>query len=102
MATKKRECEIITLVISTFRQEQDAMDSLSARDLYFLLRESDLSPSLKELIGAFETLSREEIRVLSLIKKASSTENTTYAIQREKQCINRLRSLANAIEKGMI
>ena len=101
IATKEREHEIITLVISTFRQEQDAMDSLSARDLYFLLRGTDLSPSLEELIHAFETLSKDEINVLTLIKKASSTENTTYSIQGEKRCINKLRALADAIERGL-
>ena len=101
IATKKREMEIVTLVIATFRQEQDAMDSLSARDLYFLLRGSDLSPSLKELLSAFDILAKDEIGVLTQIKKASSTENTTYSLQGEKSCINHLRSLANAIENGL-
>ena len=101
IANKKREMDIIALVISTFRQEQNAMDSLSARDLYFLLRNSELSPSLKELLSAFDILAKEEIGILTQIKKASSTENITYSIQGEKRCINHLRSLANAIEKGL-
>ena len=102
ISSKNREREIITLVVSTFRQEQNAMDSLSARDLYFLLRGSELSPSLKELISAFEILSKEEIGLLTQIKKASAAENTTYALQGETQRINYLRSLANAIEKGLV
>lgn len=101
IATRRREQDIITLVVSTFKQEQDAMDSLSARDLYFLLRRTELSPSLEELINAFGTLSKEEIGILSQVKKASAAENTTYAIQGEKHCVNRLRALADAIEKGM-
>ncbi|MBQ9413732.1 MAG: hypothetical protein IJU16_01235 [Clostridia bacterium] len=101
ISTKKREQDILTLVISTFKQEQDAMESLSARDLYFLLRGIDLSPSLEELINAFETLSKDEIGILTQVKKASSTENTTYEIQGEIHCVNRLRALANAIEKGL-
>lgn len=98
---RKREIEIIALVISTFKQEQDAMESLSARDLYFLLRRTELSPSLEELISAFETLSKEEVGVLSQVKKASAIENTTYEIRGGKYCVNRLRALANAIEKGL-
>ena len=98
---RKREKEILTLVISTFKQEQDAMESLSARDLYFLLRRTELSPSLEELIKAFETLSKEEVGVLTQVKKASATENTTYEIHGGKYCVNRLRALANAIEKGL-
>ena len=100
--TRKREQELLTLVISTFKQEQDAMESLSARDLYFLLRRTELSPSLEELINAFETLSKEEVGILKQVKKSSATENITYAIQGEKYCVNRLRALANAIEKGLI
>ncbi len=101
ITTRKREREIVSLVVSTFIQEQNAMESLSARDLYFLLRKTDLSPSLDELIHAFTLLSKEEIGVLSPIKKASAEENTTYAIREGKHCVNRLRSLADAIEKGL-
>ncbi|MBE6742381.1 MAG: hypothetical protein E7570_08805 [Ruminococcaceae bacterium] len=101
ITTRKRENDIITLVISTFRQEQNAMDSLSARDLYFLLRHTELSPSLEELINAFDILSKDEVGVLTQIKKASATENITYSLHGEKYCINKLRSLANAIEKGL-
>lgn len=78
------------------------MDSLSARDLYFLLRRTDLSPSLEELINAFITLAKEEIGLLVLTKTASSIENNTYVIRGEKHCINRLRALANAIENGLV
>ena len=101
MSTRKRDLEIITLVISTFKEEQEAMDSLSARDLYFLLRKTTVSPSMEELIRAFEILSKEEIRVLSQVKKASSLENVTYSIGGETQSVNRLRALAAAIEKGL-
>ncbi len=101
ISTKKREMEIITLVISTFKQEQEAMDSLSARDLYFLLRRTDVSPSMEELISAFEILSKEEIGVLSQVKEASSLENVTYSLSEGVRSVNRLRVLASAIEKGL-
>lgn len=101
MNTQKRKLEIITLVINTFKQEQEAMDSLSARDLYFILRGTSVSPSLEELINTFELLSTEEIGVLTQIKKDSATENNTYSMCNETQRVNRLRALATAIEKGI-
>lgn len=101
ITSRKREQDIISLVVSTFKQEQDAMDSLSARDLYFLLRNTDLSPSLEELITIFCMISKDEIGILIQVKKASSLGNTTYSLQGEKHCVNKLRSLANAIEKGL-
>ncbi|MDO4943512.1 MAG: hypothetical protein Q4E73_11875 [Lachnospiraceae bacterium] len=99
--TEKRKLEIITLVINTFKQEQEAMDSLSARDLYFLLRRTSVSPSLEELINTFELLSTEEIGVLTQIKKDSAIENNTYSMRNEIQRVNRLRALATSIEKGI-
>lgn len=97
---QRRNLEIISLVITTFKQEQEAMEALSARDLYFLLRKTKVSPSMEELINVFELLSTQEIQVLTPIKKDSATENNTYAIRNEIQSINRLRALATAIEKG--
>lgn len=101
MNTEKRKLEIITLVINTFKQEQEAMAGLSARDLYFILRRTSVSPSLEELINTFELLSTEEIGVLTQIKKDSATENNTYSMRNETQRVNRLRALATAIEKGI-
>lgn len=101
MNTQKRKFEIITLVINTFKQEQETMESLSARDLYFLLRRTSISPSLEELVNTFELLSTEEIGVLMQIKKDSAMENNTYSMRNERQRVNRLRALAAAIEKGI-
>lgn len=100
--SQKREFEIVSLIIKTFKQEQEAMDSLSARDLYFLLRGTSISPSLDELINAFELLSTKDVGLLSVVKKATSAENITYAMQNEIQRINRMRALASAIENGLI
>ena len=101
MNMRKRRLEIITLVIHTFQEEQEAMDSLSARDLYFLLRRTSISPSLEELIHVFELLSTEEVGVLTQTKRSSAMENNTYSIRNEVQSVNRLRALATAIEKGL-
>ena len=101
MNTQKRKFEIIALVINTFKQEQETMESLSARDLYFLLRRTSISPSLEELINTFELLSTEEIGVLTQIEKDSAMENNTYSMRNERQRVNRLRALAVAIEKGI-
>lgn len=101
ISTRKRDMEIVTLVISTFKEEQEAMDSLCARDLYFLLRKTNVSPSMEELVRVFEILSKEEIGVLSQVKGASSLENVTYSIGEGTQSVNRLRALATAIERGL-
>ncbi len=100
--SKKRQLEIVSLVVRTFKQEQEAMDSLSARDLYFLLRGTNVSPSLEELLNAFELLATEEVGVLNLVKKGTPEENTTYALKNGVQSVNRLRALATSIETGLV
>lgn len=76
------------------------LGGLSARDTYLLLRATEISPSLEELLSIFETLSQKEIGMLSLVKKAPSAENSIYELKSERGIVNRLRALAFAIEKG--
>lgn len=100
ISTKKRELSIIAEVVSKFRKEQELLGSLSPRDLFLLLRNSNESPSLDELISVFETLAREEIGILQKVDGKDSPENARYMLRGTKQTINRLRALAIAIEKG--
>ena len=102
ITARKRELDIITLVVKTFIKEQGAMDSLSARDLYFLLRSTNLSPSLEELLNTFDTLSKGELGILSKVKNASSAENITYSMTGGEHRVNRLRAMASAIENGLL
>ena len=101
IAARQREMDIITYVVSMFEKEQDMLGSLSARDMYLLLRNTDVSPSLEELLDVFETLSQSDIGILDPVKKVSSAENITYILKNEKRTVNRLRALAFAIEKGL-
>ena len=100
ISAKQREMEVITLVVSAFNKEQELLGGLSARDMYLLLRATDISPSLEELLSVFETLSQKEIGMLSPMKKAPFAENTIYELKSERGVVNRLRALASAIEKG--
>lgn len=102
ITARKRELDIITLVVKTFVKEQGAMDSLSARDLYFLLRSTNLSPSLEELLNTFDTLSKGELGILSKVKDASAAENITYSMVGGEHSVNRLRATASAIENGLL
>lgn len=101
ISTKRRELDIISEVISKFLSEQELLGSLSPRDLFLLLRNSNESPSLDELISVFETLSREEIGILQNVDGKSSLENERYILRGAEKTINYLRALASAIEKGI-
>lgn len=101
ISSKRRELDIISEIIRQFRNEQELLQSLSPRDLFLLLRNSSISPSLEELISGFHTLSNDQIGILKKINKNNIPENIQYILCDEKKTINRIRALANAIEKGI-
>lgn len=102
ISSKQRELAITSNVISRFRREQDELGGLSPRDLFLLLRNTDDSPSLEELLPVFETLSKPEIGILTAASSSHSPENTVYTLAEGKRVVNRLRALASAIEKGLL
>lgn len=102
ISSKQRELTITSNVISRFRREQDELGGLSPRDVFLLLRNTDDSPSLEELLNVFEMLSRPEIGVLTTVAGSRSSENTVYILTEGKRVVNRLRALASAIDKGLL
>lgn len=99
--TKRRELEIVSEIIRQFCIEKESVDSLSPRDLFFLLKNSSLSPTVEELISGFNTLSNDQIGVLRRLKRNTNLENVQYVLCDENKVVNRLRALADAIEKGL-
>ena len=101
ISSKQRELEIISTLISKFCREQEILGGLSPRDLFLLLRDTNVSPSLKELTNVFETLSKPEIGLIRAIDDTCSPENTRYLLRNVKNTANRLHALASAVEKGL-
>ena len=101
ISSKKRQFNVISEVISRFLSEQELLDCLSPRDLFLLLRNSNESPSLDELLNIFEILSKEEIGVLKGTDEKVTPENKRYVLKGAEKTINYLRALASAIETGI-
>ena len=101
ISEKQRQFDIVSIIVSKFCKEQDALGGLSPRDLFLLLRDNALSPTLEELLSAFETLSKSEIGILYAIDNKRSPENTAYVLYDGKTVVNKLRALSCAIEKGL-
>lgn len=100
MAAKQRELDIVSAVIAKFRKEQGVLGGLSPRDLFLLLTDSGVSPSLEELLSVFQTLSGPEMGILQ-INSTRSPENTVYGLAGEQVAADRLRALASAIDRGL-
>lgn len=101
ISLKQRELDIISTVISMFCKEQKTLGGLSPRDLFLLLRHTNVSPSLKELLSVFETLSSPEVGILRAVNDTRFSENTMYLLKDTKSTANRLRALVAAIENGL-
>ncbi len=101
ISIKQREQNLIKLIVSTFRKEQEILGSISARDMFLLLRITDNSPTLEEILKIFSLLSSNEVNVLKVYKKEPAEENTTYMMRNANAIVNRLRMVADAIETGL-
>ncbi len=77
------------------------LESISVRDMFLLLRMTDNSPSLEEMLKIFALLSKEEINILQIYKNAPDAENVTYIMKNVNSTINRLKMIANAVEEGL-
>lgn len=98
---KQRELDIVSVVVSKMYSEQDELGDLSPRDMFLLLRNNTLSPSLEELESIFKLLSKSEIGVFHTNEQNSVSEHTVYSLADGKQIVCRLRALASAIESGI-
>jgi hypothetical protein len=101
IASKQRELEIISIVVSRLSREQEIIGGLSSRDLFFMSRHTSVSPSQEELLSVVETLSRPEIGVLHTTDENSSPEYTTYVLGDAKKSVNRLHALASTINNAL-
>lgn len=101
IASKQRELEIISIVISRLSREQAILGELSPRDLFIMSRDTSVSPSLDELRGVVELLSSPEIGVLRATSQTYPSENTPYVLRDAKRTANRLRALASTIDKAL-
>ena len=101
ISEKQREMEIISTVVSKMYKEQSDLGSLSPRDMFLLLRDNPISPSLEELQHAFKFLSEKDIGILQVASGKASPENTTYNITNGMRTVFYLRAVANAIEAGL-
>lgn len=99
--TKKRELDIITNVITKFCKEQNQLGPLSPRDLFLLLKDTEGSPTLEELIDVFKILSNADIGILHQMDKNRLPENTMYLLYGGKKAVYRLQALATIIDKSM-
>lgn len=98
---KSSFCILYEKILQFVRKATEMLESISARDMFLLLRMTDNSPSLEEILNVFSLLSTDEIDVLEMNKQASAKENTTYTMKNAKATVNRLKMIANAIEKGI-
>lgn len=98
---KQRKLEIIAAVVAEFRKSQGELGGLSPRDLLLLLRGHSVSPSLDELVMAFDSLSDDTVGVLVPMSRGGAPEHTAYVLRDAKAAARHLRALADAIDSGL-
>ena len=103
ITAKQRELGIASAIIIRLNQEQETLGGLSPRDLFFMLRDTSVSPSLEEILNVVEILSKPEIGVIYATATGETTDpqHTTYVLGDAKRTVNRLRALATTINEAL-
>jgi hypothetical protein len=101
ITSRQRELEIMSSVVSKISRDQSTLDGLSPRDLFFMLRDTNISPSLEELIGAIDIISKSEIGVLRVVDVNQDASKTTYMLSEAKMAVNHLRAIAKVIDNAL-
>ena len=101
ISEKERKLDIISIVVSRMHEKQELRGGMSPCNMYYSLEEKDASPTLEELLYVFEMLSRPEIGIMRITKDNKDPENKMYSISDGSSRVNRLRAIADAIEKGL-
>jgi hypothetical protein len=99
--TRQRELGIITLVIARLKAELEMEEPFSPRDVSLFERNSELAPSVDELLEVFALLDRLDPTIVQRVEESSDPRYSTYRLGDVKPAAERLRALAAAIERGL-
>jgi Restriction endonuclease len=101
IAARRRELDIMSFLLAKFAEEaNESGEAISARDISRDGRRTELSPSVEEVVGAIDTISRLQVEVLQLVDAEDDPKFSTYILSDAPAAAARLRALADAIERG--
>jgi hypothetical protein len=101
IATKERDLDIVSLVISRLRKESEGDEPLSPRDISLIERASDINPTVGEVRETFELFERLSFGIVRSVEASTDARFATYEIGDARPAARQLRALADAIEAGL-
>lgn len=101
IAARGRELDIVSFLLAKLVEEaSESGEAISARDISRDGRRTELSPSVDEVVGAIDTMSRLQVEALRLVDAADDPKFATYVLGDASAGAGQLRALAGAIERG--
>ena len=100
--SQQRKNEIIKLIIRRVCEEWNNSEPVSARDISLIERNSNLAPTVEELVSGFDTLMFSAAGVLQVVEKIPDPKHRTYRPGEVVATINKLRGLAASLEAGSL
>lgn len=97
---REREREVIATVLTRLREEAQAGEALSARDISLIERKSDLNPAVDEIVDVLGTLTGLDPAPIRIVESSPDPRHTSYELSEVLPAVRRLRSLANALQGG--
>ena len=99
--SRRRELELIELVITRLYDELANDEAVSPRDISLIERRSALAPTIDELIATFALLASANVGAVTVADQNDDAKHETYRLAQVRPVANRLRALASAMENGI-
>jgi hypothetical protein len=97
---RERELEVIATVLTRLREEAQAGEVLSARDISLIERKSDLNPGVDEIVDVLGALAGLDPAPIRTVESSPDPRHTSYELSEVLPAVRRLRSLADALQRG--
>lgn len=98
---RKRQLDLISLVVARLWSESENDEPFSPRDISLVERKSDLEPTVDELVGVVSRLNALDSRVLRTVEASSDPKHETYRVGDVQAVARQLRAIARALEFGL-
>lgn len=102
MESRRRELDLISLVVARLSEESENGEAFSARDISLIERSSESAPTIEEIVAALAFLQSLGLDVVRPVETTGNDRFDSYRIGDPASAANRLRALADAIDEPFI
>jgi len=102
IASRRRELDVVSYLFSKLVEESgESGEAITARDISRDGRQSELRPTVDEVVAAIGTITRLQIGALRQVEASGDPKFSTYVLDDAHAGASQLRAIADAIDSGI-